>query len=71
MANEQQQQQPTQQDDLTAADGRKVISFNVGGESYNLETTEQAARGVKEAIEAEIEAVKLGALKRGVKRVKI
>lgn len=58
-------------DDLTTSDGRKIVSFSAGGESYNVESTEQAARGRKAEIEAEIEELKLQALKRGIKRVKI
>ena len=58
-------------DDLTTSDGRKIINFSAGGESYGVETTEQAARGKKAEIEAEIEELKLRALRRGIVRVKL
>jgi len=58
-------------DDLTTSDGRKIINFSAGGESYGVETTEQAARGKKAEIEAEIEEMKLRALRRGIIRVKL
>lgn len=58
-------------DDLTTSDGRKIINFSAGGESYGVETTEQAAHGKKAEIEAEIEEMKLRALRRGIVRVKL
>lgn len=58
-------------DDLTTSDGRKIINFSAGGESYGVETTEQAARGKKAEIEAEIEEMKLRALRGGIRRVKL
>lgn len=58
-------------DDLTTSDGRKIINFSAGGESYGVETTEQAAKGKKAEIEAEIEEIKLNSLKYGIRRVKI
>ena len=57
--------------DLTTSDGRKIINFSAGGESYGVETTEQAAKGRKAESEAEIEEMKLHALRYGVRRVKI
>ncbi len=57
--------------DLTTSDGRKIINFSAGGESYGVETTEQAAKGRKAEIEAEIEEMKLHALRYGIRRVKI
>ena len=57
--------------DLTTSDGRKIINFSAGGESYGVETTEQAAHGRKAEIEAEIEALKLAALRGGIRRIKI
>ncbi len=41
-------------DDLTAPDGRKIISFSAGGESYAVESTSQAAQGRKEELEAKL-----------------
>lgn len=58
-------------DDLTTSDGRKIISFSASGESYGVETTEQAAHGRKAEIEAEIEALKLSSLRGGIRRVKM
>lgn len=57
--------------DLTASDGRKILSFSASGESYTVESTEQAARGRKLETEAEIEELKLLAIKRGIRRVKM
>lgn len=57
--------------DLTTSDGRKIINFSAGGESYGVETTEQAAHGKRAEIEAEIETLKLAALRGGIKRIKI
>ena len=58
-------------DDLTTSDGRKINSFSASGESYGVETTEQAAHGRKAEIEAEIEALKLSSLRGGIRRVKM
>lgn len=60
-----------ERNDLTTSDGRKIISFSAGGESYGVESTEQAAKGRKAEIEAEIEEMKLHALRCGIRRVKI
>ena len=57
--------------DLTTSDGRKIINFSAGGESYGVESTEQAAKGRKAEIEAEIEEMKLHALRYGIRRVKL
>lgn len=56
---------------LTTDDGRKVISFSVAGESYGIETTEQAAKGKVAEIETELAEIKLQAVRRGIRRVKI
>ena len=32
-------------DELTTGDGRKVLSFSASGESYSIESSEQAAKG--------------------------
>ena len=53
-------------DELTAADGRKVVSFSSAGESFAVETTEQAARGASAKIQAELDAMKLRSLRRGM-----
>ena len=60
-----------EKNDLTTSDGRKIINFSAGGESYGVETTEQAAKGRKAEIEAEIEEMKLHALQYGIRRVKL
>lgn len=60
-----------EKNDLTTSDGRKIINFSVAGESYGVETTEQAAKGRKAEIEAEIEEMKLHALRYGIRRVKL
>lgn len=62
---------PDDRNDLTTSDGRKIISFSAGGESYGVESTEQAAHGRKAEIEAEIEELKLLSLRRGIRRVKM
>ena len=62
---------PDDRNDLTTSDGRKIISFSAGGESYGVETQEQAAHGRKAEIEAEIEELKLLSLRRGIRRVKM
>ena len=62
---------PDDRNDLTTSDGRKIISFSAGGESYGVETTEQAAHGRKAEIEAETEELKLLSLRRGIRRVKM
>lgn len=69
--NEQTNATQPQTGQLETDDGRKVINFSVGGESYGIETTEQAAKGKKEEIEAELAAMKLLAAKRGIRRTKI
>lgn len=60
-----------EKNDLTTSDGRKIINFSAAGESYGVETTEQAAKGRKAEIEADIEEIKLHALRYGIRRVKI
>jgi hypothetical protein len=62
---------PDDRNDLTTSDGRKIISFSAGGESYGVESTEQAAHGRKAEIEADIEELKLLSLRRGIRRVKM
>lgn len=63
-------QTPTD-NDLTLQDGRKVKAFSTAGESYTIESQEEAARGEKIAIETQIEEMKLAALRRGIRRVKL
>ncbi len=53
-------------DELTTADGRKVLSFSASGESYSIESTEQSARGRQAAAEAEMAEIKLAMMKRGI-----
>lgn len=63
-------QTPTD-NDLTLQDGRKVKAFSTAGESYTIESQEEAARSEKIAIETQIEEIKLAALRRGIRRVKL
>lgn len=53
MANE-------QRDDLTTEDGRKITSFSAGGESYNIESAEQAAKGKLAELEAALATLRAG-----------
>ncbi|MBQ2790613.1 MAG: hypothetical protein IJE97_13335 [Thermoguttaceae bacterium] len=53
-------------DELTTADGRKVVAFSSAGESYTVESTEQAAKGESAKIQAELDALKLRSLRRGM-----
>lgn len=53
-------------DELTTADGRKVVAFSSAGESYTVESTEQAAKGESAKIQAELDAMKLRSLRRGM-----
>lgn len=53
--------------ELTTADGRKIVSFSAGGESYAIESTEAAARGRSAEVRAELDEIKLKAAKRGIK----
>lgn len=56
----------TDASELTTADGRKIVSFSAGGESYTVESTEAAARGRSAEIRAELDEIKLKATKRGI-----
>lgn len=58
-------------ENLTTDDGRKVVSFSTGGESYTVETSEQSARGELEALKKFEEEIKLQAMKRGIRRIKL
>ena len=60
-----------ERDELTTADGRKITSFTAGGESYSIESTEQAARGKSAEVKAELDEIKLKAAKRGITLWKI
>lgn len=53
-------------DELTTADGRKIVAFSSAGESYTVESTEQAAKGESAKIQAELDAMKLRSLRRGM-----
>lgn len=57
---------PPAVDELTTGDGRKVLSFSASGESYSIESTEQAAKGRQAAAEAEMAEIKLAMMKRGI-----
>lgn len=61
----------TTADELTVPDGRKVVSFAAAGESYSIETTEQAARGKSAEIETEMQEIKLRAMKRGIRHIRL
>ena len=63
-------QTPTD-NDLTLQDGRKVKAFSTAGESYTIESQEESNRAAKLEIETQIEEIKLNALKRGIRRVKL
>ena len=58
-------------DELTTADGRKVINFSAAGESYSIETTEQAAKGESAEVETEIQKIKLRAMQRGIRHIRL
>lgn len=58
-------------DELTTADGRKVINFSAAGESYSIETTEQAAKGEAAEVETEIQKIKLRAMRRGIRHIRL
>lgn len=58
-------------DDLTTTDGRKVVSFSTSGESYTIESREQAAKGRSAEIQAEIDELKLMSLRRGIRCYKM
>lgn len=57
-------------DDLTTADGRKIVNFSTSGESYSIETTEQAAKGRLAELQVEEEEMKLRSMKRGIRVTK-
>lgn len=58
---------PETRDELTVKDGRKITSFSASGESFVVESTEQAARGKSAEIQAEIDEIRLRSLKGGIK----
>ncbi|MBQ9813483.1 MAG: hypothetical protein IJM54_09250 [Thermoguttaceae bacterium] len=60
----------TPQNDLTTQDGRKILSFSTAGESYSIESQEQAARGRLAELQAEEEEMKLASMKRGIRITK-
>lgn len=60
----------SQQDDLTTSDGRKILSFSTAGESYTIESREQAAKGRLAELQAEEEEMKLASMKRGLRVTK-
>lgn len=60
-----------EQNELTTNDGRKVVSFSAAGESYVVESSEQAARGKKEEIETQKQEITLRAMRRGIRRIKL
>lgn len=58
-------------DELTVPDGRKVIGFAASGESYSIETTEQSARGKSAELETEMQEIKLRAMRRGIRHIRL
>lgn len=58
-------------DELTTADGRKLVSFSAAGESYAVESTEQSAKGRQAEIQVEEEKIKLNAMKRGIRHIRL
>lgn len=60
-----------QKDDLTTSDGRKIVMFSASGESFTVESREQAAKGRIAEIQAEIEEMKLASMKRGIRITKM
>lgn len=63
-------QTPQNADDLTTADGRKIVSFSTGGESYTVEGREQTAKGRLAEIQVEEEEMKLRSMRRGIRVTK-
>lgn len=61
----------TTSDELTTADGRKIINFSAAGESYSIESTEQAAKGETAEVETEIQKIKLRAMQRGIRHIRL
>lgn len=59
-----------QDDELTTADGRKIVSFSTAGESYSVESREQAAKGRLVELQVQEEEMKLASMKRGVRVTK-
>lgn len=59
-----------QNDELTTADGRKIVSFSTAGESYSVESREQAAKGRLVELQVQEEEMKLASMKRGVRVTK-
>lgn len=57
----------TKNDELTTPDGRKIVSFSSAGESFAVESTEQTAKGESAKIQAELDAIKLRSLRRGMR----
>lgn len=57
-------------DDLTTNDGRKIIGFSTAGESFTVETREQAAKGRIAELQAAEEEMKLLSMKRGIRVTK-
>lgn len=49
------------------SDGRRIISVSNAGVSVTLESGEQAAKARKAEIEAEMDEIKLAALRGGIK----
>lgn len=58
-------------DDLTTDDGRKIVSFTTSGESFTVESTEQTAKGQTAEVETEIQKMKLAAMRRGIRHIRL
>ena len=58
-------------DKMETPDGRKITAVSSAGVSVTLESSEQSARGRREAAEAELAEIKLRAVKRGPRCIKL
>lgn len=59
--------EPNISTDYKTSDGRRILSVTNAGVSVTLESGEAAAKARKAEIEAEIEEIKLNALRGGIK----
>lgn len=58
-------------DKMETPAGRKITAVSAAGVSITLESSEQSARGRREAAEAELAEIKLRAVKRGSRFIKL
>lgn len=57
--------------DLETDDGRKIVAFSTAGESFTVESTEQTAKGQSAEVEVEVAKMKLHAMKRGIRHIRL